>query len=451
MNAALIEKYNVPVPRYTSYPTVPFWTVADDAEGWGKQLLKAQSAGKFKEGISLYIHLPFCESLCTYCGCNKRITKNHSVEGQYIKALLKEWAMYVRQSPEKMVLRELHLGGGTPTFFSPEHLKMLLEGIYGSVEIHPEFDASFEGHPNNTTEAHLKALFEMGFKRVSFGVQDMDEKVQKAIHRIQPHENVKRVTAWAREIGYESVNFDLIYGLPFQTPESVERTFKEVIQLRPDRIAFYSYAHVPWASKSQKAYDVEDLPKGSDKIALYLLGQQLLSAAGYEDVGMDHFALRGDSLWSAYEKGKLHRNFMGYTTSASDVLIGLGVSAISDVFFAYRQNEKTLEAYYERLEKDEMPVFRGIDLSESEVIRRGHILDITCKGATENIEAFISENEAFQLYKETLLLDGLILTEDNSIVVTPTGRQFLRNVAALFDEDFLRTRNASESRFSKAV
>lgn len=451
MNATLIEKYNVPVPRYTSYPTVPFWTDADDAEGWEKQFLKAQNAGKFKEGISVYIHLPFCESLCTYCGCNKRITKNHSVESRYIKALLKEWSMYVAQSPEKMVLRELHLGGGTPTFFSPEHLKELLDVIYSQVEIHPEFDASFEGHPNNTTEAHLKALFEMGFKRVSFGVQDLDEKVQKAIHRIQPHENVKRVTAWAREIGYESVNFDLIYGLPFQTPESVARTFKEVIQLRPDRIAFYSYAHVPWASKSQQAYDENDLPKGSDKIALYLLGQHLLSEAGYEDVGMDHFALRGDSLWMSYEKGSLHRNFMGYTTAASDVLIGLGVSAISDVFYAYRQNEKTLESYYARLEKNEMPVFRGIDMLENEWIRRGHILDITCKGSTDNIESFITESEAFKLYKETLVLDGLILTNDNSIEVTPLGRQFLRNVAALFDEDFLRTRHASESKFSKAV
>jgi oxygen-independent coproporphyrinogen III oxidase len=243
----------------------------------------------------------------------------------------------------------------------------------------PAFEGSFEGHPNNTTREHLQVLYNLGFTRVSFGVQDMDLKVQTAIHRIQPFENVERVCREARAIGYSSVNFDLIYGLPFQTTDSIKNTFQSVLQLRPERIAFYSYAHVPWTSKSQRAYSETDLPAGSDKRMLYELGKEMLMKEGYEDVGMDHFALAGDDLLEAKWQGSLHRNFMGYTTAPSEVLIGLGVSAISDAFFAYRQNEKNLEDYYRCLEHNTFPIVKGIDLSDEDVQIRRHILDITCQ------------------------------------------------------------------------
>ncbi|HNF48473.1 MAG TPA: oxygen-independent coproporphyrinogen III oxidase, partial [Chitinophagales bacterium] len=351
---SIIQKYNVPIPRYTSYPTVPYWQDNKSSnEEWKACMLKAINNGRTKNGISIYIHLPFCEQLCTYCGCNKRITKNHSVEGVYLEAVLKEWEMYKAVLGTDFTIQEIHLGGGTPTFFSPENLKLLIQNITKDIRIAPDHEFSFEGHPNNTTYAHLKTLFDVGFNRVSFGVQDLNEKVQVAINRVQPFEKTKQVTDWAREIGYTSVNFDLIYGLPFQTLDSIKDTISRVIGLKPDRLAFYSYAHVPWTKKSQRAYDENDLPKGKDKFALYTAGRELFLAAGYEDVGMDHFALKDDGMLQCKREGKLHRNFMGYTTNNTEILIGLGVSAISDVYYGYRQNYKTVEEYYEAVNKEE--------------------------------------------------------------------------------------------------
>lgn len=451
---ALIDKYNVPIPRYTSYPTVPFWKDnLTDNEDWQQQIQKAIQTNKTAEGISLYIHLPFCEQLCTYCGCNKRITKNHSVETVYIDALLKEWAHYKNIFGKELMIRELHLGGGTPTFFSPENLVYLLTELFNGVKIHPEREFSFEGHPNNTTKAHLQALYTVGFRRVSFGVQDIDEKVQLAINRIQPFEKTKQVTEWARKIGYDSVNFDLIYGLPFQTKESIQKTIESVITLKPNRIAFYSYAHVPWTQKSQRAYDENDLPKGKDKYALYELGKELFAAAGYSDVGMDHFALGNDTLLISKKNGTLHRNFMGYTTTNTEMLIGLGVSAISDVFFGFRQNYKTVEAYYAALEKNELPVHRGINVSDEDILYRKHILNIACKGKTDwkneiELGAFMKK----QL--DDLQQDGLIVWENNSLSVTSLGWNFLRNICAVFDkrmndDQFIQQQDTPK--FSQAV
>lgn len=431
---ALIDKYNIPIPRYTSYPTVPYWkdNLTDTAD-WTLQIQKAIQATKTTEGISLYIHLPFCEQLCTYCGCNKRITKNHSVETTYIEALLKEWSHYKKIFGKNLVIRELHLGGGTPTFFCPENLVYLMTALFKDVSIHPEREFSFEGHPNNTTKEHLQSLYTIGFRRVSFGVQDLDIKVQTAINRIQPFEKTKQVTEWAREIGYESVNFDLIYGLPFQTTDSIRKTIETVITLQPNRIAFYSYAHVPWTQKSQRAYDENDLPKGKDKFALYELGQELFAAAGYTDVGMDHFALAGDGLLISKQNGTLHRNFMGYTTTNTDVLIGLGVSAISDVFYGFRQNYKTVEDYYEAVNKGLLPVHRGINVSDEDILYRKHILNIACKGKTDWTHEItltpIMENQLNDLQK-----NGLIEWENSHLQVTPLGWSFLRNICAVFDK-----------------
>lgn len=450
---ALIDKYNVPIPRYTSYPTVPFWKddLIDNVD-WKLQIEKAIQANKTKEGISLYIHLPFCEQLCTYCGCNKRITKNHAVENVYIIALLKEWNLYKNILGNDVVVRELHLGGGTPTFFSPENLVFLLNELLKDVKIHPEKEFSFEGHPNNTTKEHLQSLYNIGFRRVSFGVQDLNLKVQTAINRIQPFEKTKQVTFWAREIGYESVNFDLIYGLPFQTIDTIKETIETVIQLQPNRIAFYSYAHVPWTKKSQRAYDENDLPKGKEKYALYDLGKQLFTNANYTDVGMDHFALENDGLLISKQKGLLHRNFMGYTTTNTEMLIGLGVSAISDVFYGFRQNYKTVEEYYATLENDSLPIHRGINVSDEDIIYRKHILNIACKGNTDwknEIELTdIMKNQLNDLQK-----DGLINWKETNLEVTTLGWNFLRNICAVFDKKMndSKQQNINTRKFSQAV
>ena len=249
----LIDKYNVAAPRYTSYPTVPYWNKEPfDKQLWAKHVRSAFEVSNKKDGISVYIHLPFCENLCTYCGCNTRITKNHAVEQPYIEALLIEWAMYCHMFTDRPILREIHLGGGTPTFFSPENLKRLIKSILADADVHPEADFGFEGHPANTTYEHLKVLYELGFRRLSLGIQDFDPKVQFIINRIQTFEQVKEVTEQARQIGYTSINYDLIYGLPLQTIESLTDTVEKVNLLMPDRIAFYSYAHVPWIKPGQR-------------------------------------------------------------------------------------------------------------------------------------------------------------------------------------------------------
>ncbi len=450
---ALIDKYNVPIPRYTSYPTVPFWKDdLTDNEDWKHQVQKAIQANKTVEGISLYIHLPFCEQLCTYCGCNKRITKNHSVETIYIDALLKEWNLYKTIFGDELVIRELHLGGGTPTFFSPENLVFLMNELFKDVKIHPEKEFSFEGHPNNTTKEHLQSLYNIGFRRVSFGVQDLNVKVQTAINRIQPFNKTKQVTDWAREIGYESVNFDLIYGLPFQTIDTIKETIETVIKLQPNRIAFYSYAHVPWTKKSQRAYDENDLPKGKDKYALYELGKQLFTDANYTDVGMDHFALENDGLLISKQNSLLHRNFMGYTTTNTEVLIGLGVSAISDVFFGFRQNYKTVEEYYQAINENTIPIHRGINVSDEDILYRKHILNIACKGKTD----WKNDFELTSFMKDQLndlQKDGLVEWNNSQLEVTKLGWSFLRNICAVFDKKMNDSKHQQSTapQFSQAV
>jgi oxygen-independent coproporphyrinogen-3 oxidase len=452
--AELIDKYNVPVPRYTSYPTVPYWQEnLSDFSDWSCQISKAIHTGKLDDGICLYVHLPFCEQLCTYCGCNKRITKNHGVESVYIDAVLKEWEMYQSILGKKLYIRELHLGGGTPTFFSPENLTILIQGLLKDMKIPDNREFSFEGHPNNTTGRHLQALYDLGFRRVSFGVQDLDLRVQKAINRIQPFEKLRQVTECARSTGYESINFDLIYGLPFQTPASVENTLNRVLSLRPDRIAYYSYAHVPWIKKSQRAYGEEDLPKGKEKYALYRLGRKAFANAGYADIGMDHFALGQDSLLKSREDGSLHRNFMGYTTTSANVLIGLGVSAISDVYYGYRQNIKTLEEYYAALNARSLPIARGLNMEEEDILYREQILNIACKGKT-SWKDILSLNASEAAKLRELESDGLVVCDDSSLEVTPQGWNFIRNICAVFDKRMnaeLAARREAKPLFSSAI
>ncbi|UYQ92855.1 oxygen-independent coproporphyrinogen III oxidase [Chitinophaga horti] len=449
----LLRKYNVPVPRYTSYPTVPFWKEKTSAS-WQNHLQQQFSADNLRNGIALYMHLPFCETLCTYCGCNKKITKRHSVEPEYMAALQKEWDLYTTLMPEKAVLRELHLGGGTPTFFSPEHLADILLPIFKDVDIADDHAFSFEGHPANTTTAHLKMLKSLGFTRVSYGVQDNDEKVQEAINRIQPWSDVVKVVREAREIGYKSVNIDLVYGLPFQTAESMRATVNKVLDLRPDRIAFYSYAHIPWKSCSQRLYSEADLPGAAEKLELYNIGRELFTAAGYADIGMDHFALPHDDLYTAWQNKELHRNFMGYTHTRTNMLIGLGVSSISDTGSGYAQNQKELRTYYQELEKGVLPTIKGYYLDKTDKIFRRHILDIACNGSTlfHVEQQALYEKYAMPILQE-LAQDGLVEVNLIGVKVTETGKRFIRNVCRAFDLKVLQAQS-SELRpqlFSKAI
>jgi oxygen-independent coproporphyrinogen-3 oxidase len=442
MKASLIQKYNVPGPRYTSYPTVPYWEEEKfNLEKWKHEVQQTFKATNNLEGISLYIHLPFCESLCTFCGCNKRITKRHEVEEPYISALLQEWKMYCNLFANRPIIKEIHLGGGTPTFFSSKNLGSLINGIFEMADLASDYEFSFEGHPNNTTKEHLQTLYNLGFRRVSFGVQDYSVKVQEAIHRVQPFHNVAKVTFWAKEIGYTSIGHDLIFGLPFQKLEDVKDTILKTKSLLPDRISFYSYAHVPWIKgNGQRGFHDEDLPKDDEKRALYEEGKKLLLENGYHEIGMDHFALVSDSMFTSFKNKTLHRNFMGYTASKTDLMIGLGVSSISDSWSSFAQNEKTLEAYYARIESKEIPVFRGHHLSKEDLIIRKHILNLMCHFETSwaNDETYFEEiNNVLDHLKE-MELDELIYLNDTSLQVTEKGKAFVRNICMAFDLRLMR-------------
>jgi len=450
----LIRKYNIPGPRYTSYPTVPYWDNTTFSTGqWQQSFIKSFEESNDKDGISLYIHLPFCESLCTFCACHKRITKQHSVERPYIEAVLKEWKMYVDLLGEKPVIKELHLGGGTPTFFSPDNLKFLLENIFENAVISTQHEFSFEGHPNNTTVEHLNTLHKLGFKRVSFGVQDYDPKVQKTINRIQPFENVEAVTLAARYIGYESVSHDLIFGLPFQTWNSMSQTIEKTKSLKPDRIAFYSYAHVPWIKGvGQRGFDENDLPTPDQKRELYEKGKELLAALGYIEIGMDHFALQTDSLYRSMQQKTIHRNFMGYSSSSTQLMIGLGMSAISDSWYAFAQNEKSTEGYIKKVEQGMLPVVRGHILNKEDLVVRRHILNLMCLLETswEDEKMNLPEMPDIIFRLQEMQKDELVVLEDKYLKVTEKGRTFVRNVAMAFDLRMIR--NQPESRiFSMTI
>lgn len=448
----LISKYNVAAPRYTSYPTVPYWSATPTQAEWKEAVSACFKKTNTSHGISVYIHLPYCESLCTYCACNTRITVNHQVEKPYIDTLLKEWQLYLDVFKSKPRIKEIHLGGGTPTFFSPENLHYLLSTIFESAIVAPDAEFSFEAHPNHTDEAHLQTLFNLGFTRVSFGIQDFDPIVQDAINRMQSFEQVQEIVELARKIGYESINFDLIYGLPFQTKEGLSKTIGQTVTLKPDRIAFYSYAHVPWLKPGQRKFTEKNLPVDLEKRKLYEMGLKAFEHNGYKTIGMDHFALPNDELFHAQEKGSIHRNFMGYTTSFTKLLVGLGASSISDTWNAFMQNVKNVEDYKESIDKSEFPIFKGHLLSHDDLVLRKHILNIMCHGKTAWC------NELMQcdgLYKglerlKELNHDKLVKIYHNQLEVTPLGQAFLRNICLCFDE--LYWKKTPEAKiFSSAV
>ena len=439
---SIIQKYNIPGPRYTSYPTVPYWSEEGiSKDQWKASVKRAFDESNDSEGISLYIHLPFCESLCTFCGCHKRITKRHSVESPYIEAVLKEWNLYLELLGGVPRVKEIHLGGGTPTFFSPENLDKLISGIMEKAERTENYEFSFEAHPNNTSEEHLMKLYELGFRRNSFGVQDYDPKVQKTINRIQSFEQVKEVTDKSREVGYTSISHDLVFGLPHQTIDSIADSIEKTAALMPERIAFYSYAHVPWIKGlGQRGYSEADLPVDEVKRELYEFGKRRFLELGYEEIGMDHFALKSDGLYKAVEEKTLHRNFMGYTSGKTQLMIGLGMSSISDSWYGFAQNIKTVEGYEQIVNGGEIPIFRGHKLNAEDLIIRKHILNIMCHFRTD----FSDPSMQFPELGDTLSRlremedDGLIEIGADYLKVHEVGRPFIRNVCMAFDLHLIR-------------
>ncbi|HCS20992.1 MAG TPA: oxygen-independent coproporphyrinogen III oxidase [Bacteroidetes bacterium] len=447
----LLKKYDVPIPRYTSYPTVPYWDFNTLTPGdWKQSVINTYESEKGE--LCLYIHLPFCEELCTFCACNKRITKNHAVETPYLQNVLREWGMYFSLFESTPTLREIHLGGGTPTFFSPQNLVELIQGLTKNCVIPEDHEFSVEVHPNFTTKAHLEALQSVGFNRISIGVQDFDPEVQFIINRHQSFEKTKEVIDWARELGYFSVNLDLIYGLPKQNLKCIENTFEKVKELKPDRIAFYSYAHVPWKSKGQRRYTDEDVPKAEEKYAMYGLGNELLGKMGMISIGMDHFALPSDKLLLAYNKGEMHRNFMGYTTTSNKLVIGLGASSISDTWTAFAQNEKTVEAYNEKIQSGEWPIIQGHLLNDEDLLIRKHILNLMCKDST--VLNPLDFDTAFYDHILSKLKnyanDNLVEIDGNKISVTPKGKLFVRNISSAIDA-YLYSGQSEARMFSQGI
>ena len=453
----LLTRFDVPGPRYTSYPTADRFVEAF-GESQYVQALQMRQSGAFGQQLplSLYVHIPFCESLCYYCACNKIITKHKERAADYLRYLSKEVALHTRHLGRGQAVSQLHLGGGTPTFLSDAQLRQLMAMLRQHFDFVPGGEYSVEVDPRTVTEQRLAVLAELGFNRLSFGVQDFDPAVQKAVHRLQPAEQVFALVDASRRLGFESVNVDLIYGLPLQTPESFDRTLAQVNRLRPDRIALYAYAHLPERFKPQRRIHVEELPTGAAKVAMLSRSLDALTDAGYVYIGMDHFALPDDALAVAKRQGRLHRNFQGYSTQADCDLIALGVSSIGRIGSTYSQNAKTMEEYCDLLDQGHFPVVRGLALTRDDLIRRSVIMAIMCQGHLQyeaiNLAWLIDFKTLFakeMAQLQEMQAQGLVTLSDAGIQVTAMGWFFVRGVAMVFDRYVQADRN--RSRFSKII
>jgi len=451
----MLRKFDVTGPRYTSYPTADRFVEAFGEAAY-LQALEHRRVGGMALPLSIYVHIPFCESLCFYCACNKIITKRHERGAEYLRYLSREIDLHVEHLGIGQTITQLHLGGGSPTFFTDDELSELMSMLRRNFVLAPGGEYSIEVDPRTVDEKRLEHLAELGFNRLSFGVQDFDAEVQKAVHRIQPAEQVFALVEVARRLNFESVSVDLIYGLPKQTPESFARTLAQVAQLRPDRIALYGYAHLPERFKPQRRINASELPAAPAKIAMLSGAISTFLSAGYVYVGMDHFALPTDALAVAKRQGRLHRNFQGYSTQPNCDLIGLGVSAIGRVDATYSQNAKTLDDYYDYLDQGRFPVVRGLALSRDDLVRRAVIMALMCQGELqyESIELahmidfksyFATELEALKELEST----GMVELEDGGIQVTSMGWFFVRAIAMLFDRYLQVDRN--RARFSKII
>lgn len=455
IDEALLRRFDIPGPRYTSYPTADRFVEAFTERDY-IQALEQRRAGSLALPLSVYVHIPFCESLCYYCACNKVITKHHGKAAEYLRYLSRELELQTDHFGRGHRVSQLHLGGGTPTFLSDAELADLMAMIRRHFELVPGGEYSVEVDPRTVTPERLAHLHQLGFNRLSFGVQDFDPTVQKAVHRIQPAEQVFALVAAARNLGFESINVDLIYGLPQQTPESFRHTLEQVERLRPDRIALYAYAHLPARFKPQRRIVVAELPSPADKLAMLSLSLDHLSAAGYVYVGMDHFALPNDALAVAKRQGRLHRNFQGYSTQPDCDLIALGVSAIGRIGATYSQNAKTLDEYYDALDQGRLPIVRGLALTREDLLRRSVIMAIMCQGLVDfesiNLAHLVDFRSHFARELEQLRAlerDGLVRVDDAHLEVTATGWYLVRAIAMVFDR-YLQV-DQDRARFSKII
>ncbi|ROZ75452.1 oxygen-independent coproporphyrinogen III oxidase [Ramlibacter sp. WS9] len=453
----LLRRFDIPGPRYTSYPTADRFVEAFGAPDLAQALAQRRAGpAALAMPLSLYVHIPFCESLCYYCACNKIITKKHERGAAYLKLLAREVDLYALQIGTGQAVTQLHLGGGSPTFLTDDELGQLMEMLRRSFNLVPGGEHSIEIDPRTVDAGRLQRLADLGFNRISFGVQDFDPQVQQAVHRVQPAEQVFALMDAARAIGFDSVNVDLIYGLPKQTPESFARTLVQVSQLRPDRIALYAYAHLPDRFKPQRRILSADLPAPPDKLGMLTQALDAFGEAGYDYIGMDHFALPNDALAVAKRQGRLHRNFQGYSTQPDCDLIGLGVSAIGRIGATYSQNAKTMEEYADCLDQGRMPIVRGLALSRDDLARRAVIMALMCQGQVlfESIELawlmdfrayFANELEQMAEYDEM----GLVRIDDAGIQVTASGWHVVRAIAMVFDRYLQADRN--RARFSRII
>ena len=457
LSPELLRRYDVAGPRYTSYPTADRFVEAFGETDYLQALQQRREGVAVKAyPLSLYVHIPFCEALCYYCACNKIITKHHERGAEYLGYLEREVSLNVAHLGAGQTVSQLHLGGGSPTFLSDDELRSLMAMLRRNFEFAPGGEYSIEVDPRTVTAQRLHTLASLGLNRLSFGVQDFDPDVQKAVHRIQPTQQVFDLVAESRRLGFDSINIDLIYGLPMQTPETFERTLAQVVDLRPDRIALYGYAHLPERFKPQRRIHSQDLPPASAKLVMLSSALRVLMGAGYVYVGMDHFALPNDALAVAKRQGRLHRNFQGYSTQPDCDLIALGVSAIGHVGATFSQNVKTLDAYYDLLNQGRLPVERGLALSRDDLVRRTVIMALMCQGHVlfESVEVahlvdfkqyFATELQSLALMQE----QGLVVLDDGGIQVTELGWFFVRGVAMVFDKYLQADRN--RARFSKII
>lgn len=458
VHADVLSRWDIQGPRYTSYPTADRFVEAFSANEVVQALqLRQASGGMRAQGLSLYVHIPFCESLCYYCACNKVITKQKERAVSYLEYLEREMDLVASQlQADPAPVQQLHFGGGSPTFLDDAQLAQLMSMIRMRFQLDTLAECSIEVDPRTVSYQRLQRLRQLGFNRLSFGVQDFDGKVQKAVHRVQPFEQVAQLMRDCRQLGFASVNMDLIYGLPQQTIQSMQTTFDQVVSLMPDRIALYGYAHLPQRFKPQRRIDEQLLPTAHEKSAMLRLALNKLGEAGYAYIGMDHFALPQDSLAIAKKQGRLHRNFQGYSTLPDCDLIGLGVSAISKVGAAYSQNVKTLEAYYDLLDQQRLPIERGLALSRDDLVRRAVIMALMCQGelSFESVELahlidFKSYFKAEMIELEQLQRDGLLRIDPDGLEVTDAGWYVVRAVAMVFDRYLQADRN--RARYSRII
>jgi oxygen-independent coproporphyrinogen-3 oxidase len=452
----LLRRFDVPGPRYTSYPTADRFVEAFGADDYIQALKQRRSGIAMAMPLSLYVHIPFCESLCYYCACNKIITKHHSRAEEYLRYLSREIDLHTAHVGVGQSISQLHLGGGSPTFLSDPELRELMAMLRRSFTLVPGGEYSIEIDPRTVDAGRLETLAELCFNRLSFGVQDFDPAVQKAVHRIQPAEQVFSLMASARRLGFESVNVDLIYGLPMQTPESFDRTLTQVVELKPDRIALYAYAHLPERFKPQRRIVTVELPNAASKVSMLSRSLSAFLDAGYVYVGMDHFALPDDALAIAKRQGRLHRNFQGYSTQPDCDLIALGVSSIGRVGATYSQNAKTLAEYYDLLDQGRLPVVRGLAVSRDDLVRRAVIMALMCQGQVQFESIDLAYLVDFKTYfaKEiealgNLASQGLVELNDAGIQVTADGWFFVRAIAMVFDR-YLQT-DRTRATFSKIL